>query len=147
MLFRSYQGSAWILPRRADAGSRPPRLEELTLRSDPEPERPGSPTPDLEEEEVSEVVMQAGGSVLLGERLSWLRETRLPDGTLPLRPPQGWRPFGGLTPSLGAPFTEPRGSWGETGEVAGRDKGWSDEGEVLGEWDWGMVRQIGRAHV
>lgn len=69
-----YQGSAWILPRREEAGSLPPRLDELVLRSDPEPERPVSllsrhPTP-LELVEMREVVRVRGASVVFGERLS-----------------------------------------------------------------------------
>lgn len=85
-----YQGRAWILPLRADAGSLPPRLEELVLRSDPEPDRLGSlPSNPLEEDEVREVVRVKGASVFLGDRLSWLRDTLLGDWTLPLRLLQG----------------------------------------------------------
>lgn len=120
-----YQGRAWILPLRAEAGSLPPRLEELVLRSDPEPDLSGSlpsrpPTP-FELVEVREVVRVSGASVFLGDRLSWLRETlRGPDWILPLRLFQGWIPFGGLTDSLKTPLL---GSVGETGELAGIDKG------------------------
>lgn len=89
-----YQGRAWIFPLRAEAGSLPPRLEELVLRSDPDPDLPGSlpsksPTP-LEVVEMRDVVRVRGASVFLGERLSWLRETLLgPDWMLPLRLLQG----------------------------------------------------------
>lgn len=69
-----YQGRAWIFPLREEAGSLPPRLEELVLRSDPDPDLPGSllsrhPTP-LESVEGKEVVRVRGASVFLGDRLS-----------------------------------------------------------------------------
>lgn len=120
-----YQGKDWIFPLRADAGSLPPRLDELVLRSDPEPDRPGSllsrpPTP-LQSTEVGEVVIVTGASVFLGDRLSWLRETLLgPDWMLPLRLLHGWIPFGVLIISLKIPLF---GSVGETGELAGKVNG------------------------
>lgn len=69
-----YQGRACIFPLREEAGSLPPRLEELVLRSDPDPDFPGSllsrhPTP-LELGEGREVVRVRGASVFLGDRLS-----------------------------------------------------------------------------
>lgn len=69
-----YQGRAWIFPLKAEAGNLPPRLEELVLRSDPDPDLPGSlfsrpPTP-VEFVEVREVVRVRGASVFLGDRLS-----------------------------------------------------------------------------
>lgn len=106
-----YHGRHWIFPLRAEAGSLPPRLEELVLRSDPDSDLPGSLLSHLELVEVREVVRERGASVFFGDRLSWLRETlRGPDGMLPLRLLQG----------LILLF----GSVGETGELPGRDKGW-----------------------
>lgn len=117
-----YQGRAWIFPLRADAGSLPPRLEELVLRSDPDPDLPCSLfSSSLELVEVREVVSVRDASVFLGDRLSWLRETlRGPDWMLPLRLLQGWIPFGEFMLSLKIPLL---GSVGETGELAGSDKG------------------------
>lgn len=82
------------MPLSAEAGSLPPRLDELVRKSDPDPDLPdslfSSPPLPVELVEVREVVRVSGASEFLGDRLSWLRDTLLgPDWMVPLRLLQG----------------------------------------------------------